>query len=368
MYKIFITTFFDPNNIIHQVTRFFNFSFSMSISGSSQLNFSIQNKDTQITEENFRPYNLVHVYKELDTGSEKIGVFYIENTVEGRDYTEYQCPGIFDFFYHRVCQASFTSPPNNIGQLCQNLLLYTNGEGYTPVVNGANTCTTTADVEYKRRTILDCWQDLISITENQEDIWVDANLQLQTGQRGNDLTSTLYFKWNWQELYGANINEFSIETLNKDMANKVYGLSNTLPEYSYADPAPDPNLPLLESVQNFENATNATTLQRYTERYLNGHNKIIAIPKINPTNERKFLKDYNIGDTCTVRIVLPQKTIEVLHRIISINVSLDDQNTETVTIDTVDIDLSKSNRRKDIIDVMVSQEKRIYWLSIKDSV
>ncbi len=367
MYKFFVTTFFDANTTIHQVVRLFGISFDFNINGSANLKFSIQNNDDQVTDENFKPYNLIHLHKEFESGYEKIGIFYIENTVEGKDYTEFQCQSLFNFFHHRVCEPVFsTAPgvPENAGTLCRDLLDYTNGQNLTPVTSGINDCSTNVEVEYKRRTVLDCWQDIINSTTDE--VWVDENLKLNIGELGEDKRDTLIFKWNWAQSYASNINEFSIDTFNKDMATKVYGVSEGLTEKVAGGLLP--GFPLLETVQNFDSAKSDATLQQYTDRYYDGHRKVIAVPKINPTNERKFWEDYWVGDTCTVKIKLPKKDIEVYHRIVSINVTLDDQLMETVTIDTVDVDLARSNRRKDIIDVMVSQEKRLYWLSIKDSV
>lgn len=353
MYKLFVYNWFTGEKI-DWLVRAYNITYTIKLDDVGSLEFNMDLKDDQTNGENLRKYNIVRLYRYFEEAKEWRAVFagFIQNSMIQDKSIKIMCPSMIAFFSKRSTQIELNVEGENVGDAVHSLLLYTNGQGFTPVTVGINESTDDLpNLEFKRDTISSAWFDMIEKTDF--DIWIDPEtLELNVGVMGADKSENVAFNYQYSLPETTNVERYSITEDGDRLISRIIGVSGDL---EVVETTPLDGYPLLEEVQAFSEAKDLTSLQIASLRHLEQYNQMLIVPEVTPAREREIFDNYWVGDLVRIRLEEEGLTVNKVQRIVAITVRIGNNDNENITVETSD----GVEGRKDILDIMADHSRRL---------
>lgn len=350
--------------------------FSRRINSYGQAKFTIPRFSTNATNDKLKKYRRVSIFRRKNTSAtsfECVWFGYIEShNKAGETELQVNCMEMLKFFKKRFTADSeqFTGQGSTEAF---GLLSDTNtNDGATGVSQGTGGVTTTKNLQMAGADILRAWEFLAEAHNAEFEIDCTGKFNF-VSSIGTDKSSTVLLVFRRDETPGSNIRDYEDGEDGEDMVNKLIGKSSAGGGLTSTqqDSTSQTNHGVLIGKKVFNEAQDQSTLDQMTSSTLTqianplADTKLlplIGVRRYNPiTNQREVstldYSSFGLGDLVSVRIITENQNIDTTRRIAEIEVSVNDEDEEDISITTtkagvfitaayLDFDLVKELKRK----------------------
>jgi len=319
---------------------------SKRVNAPGKMTFSMHKANLKATATNLRQYRRARLYRRKRDNTntyEAVWYGYIEGTKQIGDEIEVVCVGMLQLFAKR--ETGVREQFNGQGSTeAFGLLTATNAtDGATGITTGTGGVTSTRDLTLDQREISKAWEELAKAHDAEFEI-DDAGAFNFVSALGTDKSATITLSFRQDGQPGSNVNELDLGEDGQDMANRLIGISSALGGLTSTkeDAASQTLYGVLIARKVFNEANDQTTLDAMTQAEVSQRANPITDLRMEPTLATKKFNavtgtrvvsglqygDVVVGDTVTVNIVTPNRTISGAKRIAEITVDVDENGQE----------------------------------------
>jgi hypothetical protein len=301
---------YDKTSVITTLTDVDGLSVDLELMRGGKGSFAVGINDKNVTMDNFKKYNRVHVYD----GTQKVFTGYISSwrfDSSSPERITVNLQHILEALNKRHTGVAETRSGNYGDSILSIITTYGTGLGLGV---GTNTTTATGSLEFERENVLSAIQKLAEAGDIE--FYVDENDLVQVRDRaGATLTGTkLRFEENQNNV--NNIVSFDFLSDGTPIANRVIGISDALVQVANAAT----QQPLLEKVEHFSEAKTNGELLNLAENRLASIEESREIPKLTLDTSKISPYAISVGDTVGVFIQKGQLlSVDKQYRVMSVS-------------------------------------------------
>lgn len=338
-----LTTLFVPANV-------YELKYSTELNKAGSATFKIKTLDSKATATNLQLFNRVKIYK----GTEGEFSGFIEDLHVDINEIEVSCRGMLALFEKRIKSLVVNGTYyTTSGAAAMALLSQTNSDDDTGITAGTDTTANTIhNVEFTYSPIFSSWQKLADLADTDFEITFDGVFNMK--DIGNDLTSSVVFRYIQGQINTATIYEFDVDVSGKDLINFIYARgSSTSLNTTASDATSESQFGLLQDFKSFPQSGHVTDLANEAQTEVDNDKQEFYTPKVRPNIEKIDVDSFDVGDTVSVKLEAGFISVDQNHRIIKKSVTVSDGLTPVVDVSLLPEGTNKlpSSFFDDIIDL-----------------
>lgn len=229
-----------------------------SINKTGDCSFTVRMDNVKITPETVQHYNRIEV-TDIDDTVRWVG--YIIDKQYDLYTIDIKCYQLINILQKRLTSASQTLN-GNASTLITSLINTTNSAEATGITLGTLDISTSINQTANRTAILSVINTIADTVGGQYFVDNNRNFQFQS-QVGSDLSASVFFRYNINQLELANILSFNITDSGKEIVSKTYGKAGAITSVQESAGLRTA-FGLIEEFQNYREQNNATTLDNIT--------------------------------------------------------------------------------------------------------
>lgn len=329
-----------------------SFSWSKTLNGSETVGFTV---DLKRFEEilkavgyNDDPFGFMEVGRH-DIRIKRNGEYIVGANIYRFNYTSsytsvtmrVECVGYLNFYKTQYITADYTDTPQQdiMWDAIERCNEKTGGDyGVRRGIHSGDTVN--RDRSYERKEVASLIQQMSNVIDG-------CDFEFTPDKLFNTYQTKGTYRPSVRLVYPGNIQSFNFTRTLDKVANYIYGIGSGSGEEAIQSQAEDPNseeyMYRREKISIWNSVTDQDTLNEHTDSVLHAAANIIELPNITLRDNTLDLNEVTTGDT--VRVFLGGFTsvshVSGDYRITSIQCEVDDNDSETVTLDFDGLDIEQ---------------------------
>lgn len=277
--------------------EFSNLDYRQTLGEVGDCSFVLDLSNPKVIDANLRHYNRLEV---IEDGVVQWVGFIAQKTVK-LSVVELKCKELIGLLKKRLVGSGYTAS-GAAGTAVSSLLATINAAEDTGIAFGTEDVAATVNLTFERQSAFDAIKKIADTVGAQFEITTDRKLNFKT-QVGSDLSSSVVFRYNSNQVSQANILRFEVQDDGDAIITKAYGKSDSLSS-SQENTSLKASFGVLEGFMDFRIANTQASLDGLTTSECQGP---LFSPQIELTPT--VADNFNVGDV--VRIQLKNKLVDL---------------------------------------------------------
>lgn len=336
-----------------------SFSWSKTLNGSESVGFTV---DLKRLEDILKasgyggdPFGFMEVGRS-DIRIKRNGKYIVGANIYRFEYTSsynsvtmrVECVGYLNFYKTQYISAEYTNTPQQ--EIMWDVISRCNEK--TGGDYGIRQGTHTGDTVYRDRSYER--KEVASLIQQMSNVINGCDFEFTPDKLFNTYQTKGTYRQSVRLTYPGNIQSFNFTRTLDKVANYVYGIGSGTGEEAVQSQAEDPDsedyLYRREKISLWNSVQDQDTLDEHTESVLHAGSTIIELPNITLRDNALDMSEIDTGDTIRVELGAFASIAHVSgdYRITSIVCVVDDNDSESVTLDFDDLDIEQRIQQQEM--------------------